>query len=156
MVILRGEDTVKTSVIPGDDGMIGISLTTAYTGPFDTKPYGLFEALGKSVSDIGTYTVITLSMFKRVITGDVAFNQVFGGPVKIAQFAAKSADSGFSSFMLFLAMLSLSLAIINIVPFPMLDGGHFVIILLEGVIRRELPIKIKIAIQNAVWSYYSH
>ncbi|HEX3074985.1 MAG TPA: site-2 protease family protein, partial [Ignavibacteriales bacterium] len=58
------------------------------------------------------------------------------------------ADVGASSFILFLAMLSLSLAIINILPFPVLDGGHFVIILLEGIIRREIPIKIKLAIQN--------
>jgi regulator of sigma E protease len=46
-------------------------------------------------------------------------------------------------------MLSLSLAIINILPFPVLDGGHFVIILIEGILKRELPLKIKMAIQNA-------
>jgi len=43
----------------------------------------------------------------------------------------------------------LSLAIINILPFPALDGGHFIIIFLEGIFRRELPLKVKIAIQNA-------
>lgn len=149
LVILRDKDTVYTSVTPGDDGLIGISFSTAYIGPYDSRPYGFFGSFVKSVEDISTYTQMTLSMFKNVITGDVAFNQVFGGPIKIAQFAAKSADSGFFSFMYFLAMLSLSLAIINILPFPVLDGGHFVIILLEGVIRKELPIKIKIAIQNA-------
>lgn len=149
LVMLRNTDTLYTSVTPREDGMIGISLTTIYTGPFDSKPYGVFGSLVKSLEDIGIYTQLTFSMFKRVIVGDVAFNQVFGGPIKIAQFAAQSADTGFSSFMFFLAMLSLSLAIINILPFPVLDGGHFVIILLEGVIRKELPIKIKIAIQNA-------
>ena len=46
-------------------------------------------------------------------------------------------------------MLSLSLAILNMLPFPVLDGGHFVIILVEGIIKRELPVKVKIAIQNA-------
>jgi len=149
LVILRDTDTLTTKVKVGDDGLIGISLSTAYTGPVEFKPYGFFESLGKSISDVGAYTKLTLSMFKNVIVGDVAFNQVFGGPIKIAQFAAKSADSGIASFMFFIAMLSLSLAIINILPFPVLDGGHFVIILLEGVARRELPIKIKIAIQNA-------
>ena len=88
-------------------------------------------------------------MLKNVITGKIAFNKAFGGPVKIAQFAVKSADTGPLSFLLFLALLSLSLAIINILPFPVLDGGHFVIILLEGLFRKELPIKIKMAIQNA-------
>ena len=88
-------------------------------------------------------------MMKNVITGKVEFKQAFGGPVKIAQYAAKSADSGIMPFLFFLAMLSLSLAIINIMPFPVLDGGHFVIILIEGIIKREIPIKAKIAIQNA-------
>ena len=55
---------------------------------------------------------------------------------------------GFIPFLMFLAMLSLSLAIINILPFPVLDGGHFIIILIEGVMRREIPIKLKLAIQN--------
>ncbi len=45
-------------------------------------------------------------------------------------------------------MLSLSLAILNFLPFPVLDGGHFVIIIIEGIMRKELPVKIKIAIQN--------
>ena len=46
-------------------------------------------------------------------------------------------------------MLSLTLAIINIFPFPVLDGGHLLIIIIEGIARREIPIKVKIAIQNA-------
>ena len=71
-----------------------------------------------------------------------------GGPIKIAKFAAQTADSGISSFLKFLALLSLSLAIINIMPFPVLDGGHLVIILIEGITKREIPIKVKIAIQN--------
>ncbi|MCH8171284.1 MAG: site-2 protease family protein, partial [Bacteroidetes bacterium] len=89
------------------------------------------------------------NMLGKVINGDVAFGKVFGGPVKIAQFAAQSANAGISSFLVFLALLSLSLAILNILPFPVLDGGHLIIILIEGIFRREIPIKIKIAIQNA-------
>ncbi len=148
IVMLRGQDTVRTMVNPGIQGKIGISIIDMYTGPTSKVEYGLIASLGKSFSDIGKYTVLTFSMFKNVIVGDVEFGQVFGGPVKIAQFAAKSADTGILSFLYFLAMLSLSLAIINILPFPVLDGGHFVIILIEGIIKRELPIKVKIAIQN--------
>ena len=84
-----------------------------------------------------------------MIAGDIEFGKVFGGPVKIAKFAAQSAENGMTPFLRFLAMLSLSLALINVLPFPVLDGGHLVIIMIEGVIKRELPIKVKIAIQNA-------
>ena len=110
--------------------------------------HGFFGSFVQSISNIGTYTALTFQMLKTVIAGNVEFNQVFGGPVKIAKFAAQSAESGIISFLFFLAMLSLSLAIINILPFPVLDGGHIIIILIEGVIRRELPIKVKLAIQQ--------
>ncbi len=149
IVILRNNDTIKTIVNPGIEGKIGIAISDVYTGEFEYKTYGVISAFTHSVANIGNYTVLTLSMLKKVITGKIPFNQAFGGPVKIAQYAAKSADSGTISFLYFLAMLSLSLAIINILPFPALDGGHFIIIFLEGIFRRELPLKVKIAIQNA-------
>ena len=148
LVYLRGTDTLKATVNPGKEGKIGIAITDAYTGDFEYHTYGVVGSLTRSVENIGQYTALTFSMLKNVITGKIEFKQAFGGPIKIAQFAAKSADSGAIPFLYFLAMLSLSLAIINILPFPVLDGGHFVIILLEGLFRKELPIKIKIAIQN--------
>ena len=87
-------------------------------------------------------------MLGKVFTGKIEFGKAFGGPVKIAQYAAKSADNGLASFLYFLALLSLSLAILNIMPFPVLDGGHLLIILIEGITKREIPVKVKIAIQN--------
>ncbi|MDP3684795.1 MAG: site-2 protease family protein, partial [Ignavibacteria bacterium] len=93
-------------------------------------------------------TELTFVMLKNVITGKIEMGKAFGGPIRIAQFAARSADSGLSSFLMFLALLSLNLAIINILPLPVLDGGHLIVILIEGFIKRELPIKVKIAIQN--------
>jgi len=149
IVFLRNNDTLKTIVNPGIEGKIGIAVSDAYTGEFEYKTYGMLSAFTHSLANIGNYTMLTFGMLKKVITGKIPFNQAFGGPVKIAQYAAKSADSGTISFLYFLAMLSLSLAIINILPFPALDGGHFIIIFLEGIFRRELPLKVKIAIQNA-------
>jgi regulator of sigma E protease len=148
LIILRGEDTIYTSVTPGMDGKIGVELIDYYLGPSEYQAYGFFDSFVQSITNIGQYTGLTFVMLKNVIVGDIKFNQAFGGPVKIAKFAAKSADSGMVSFLYFLAMLSLSLAIINILPFPVLDGGHIVIICIEGVIRKELPIKVKIVIQN--------
>lgn len=148
LTLLRDTDTILTSVNPGQDGKIGIYISDVYKGDVDYEEYGLGESLVKSVSNIGGYTALTFQMLGSVIKGDIAFESSFGGPVKIAKFASQSADAGIIPFLLFLAMLSLSLAIINILPFPVLDGGHFVIILVEGIIRRELPIKLKLAIQN--------
>jgi len=149
LVILRGEDTIKTAVTPGIDGMIGIMIRDTYVGSIEYESYGLFAAIDQGVMDIIQYTSLTFVYMKRVIVGDLEVGQAFGGPVKIAQYAAQSADQGPISYLRFLALLSLSLAILNILPFPVLDGGHFVIILIEGIARREIPLKIKIAIQNA-------
>ncbi len=149
MVLLRDKDTLRTAVTPGVDGMIGIGLYDYYSGDLATIDYGFFESVKLSFVAIADNSVLTLSMIKRVFTGDVEFGRTFGGPIKIAKFAADSADRGIASFLSFLAMLSFSLAILNILPLPVLDGGHLIIILIEGAIKRELPVKIKIAIQNA-------
>jgi len=148
LVVLRDKDTLQLAVTPSMDGKIGIYFAERFTGKVEYKTYGFFESMYFGVTDIGKYTVLTITMLKNVIVGNIEFSSAFGGPVKIAQFAAKSADTGFTAFVFFLAMLSLSLAILNILPFPVLDGGHLVIILIEGIIKREIPIKVKVAIQN--------
>jgi regulator of sigma E protease len=146
VVLVRDKDTINLSVTPGSDSKIGVSIGS--TGPFIYQKYGFFESFYYGTVDIITVTDLTFSTFGKVFKGKVEFGKVFGGPIKIAQIATTSAENGFGSFLVFLAFLSLSLAIINIMPFPVLDGGHLIIILVEGILRREIPIKVKIAIQN--------
>ena len=148
IVVLRGNDTLSFAVTPGEDGMIGIGIGARFTGESYYKTSGFFKSFYLGWLDIVKMTDLTFNMLGKVFTGKIEFGKAFGGPVKIAQYAAKTADSGISSFLYFLALLSLSLAILNIMPFPVLDGGHLLIILIEGITKREIPIKIKIAIQN--------
>jgi regulator of sigma E protease len=147
-IVLRGNDSLMIPITPNNDGVVGVFFSSKYDGPTISKSYGFFESIGQGWKDIEKMTSLTFSMIGKVFTGDVEFKKAFGGPIKIAQIAAKSADSGISSFLYFLALLSLSLAILNIMPFPVLDGGHLVMILIESAIKREIPIKIKMAIQN--------
>lgn len=147
--VLRDNDTITLSGTPGKDGKLGIMLGGyAFLGETERVTYGFIASIGLGWSDIIRTTELTFVMLKRVITGEMAFGSAFGGPIKIAQFAARSADSGVSSFLMFLGLLSLSLAILNILPIPALDGGHLVMIIIEHFIKREIPIKIKIAVQN--------
>jgi regulator of sigma E protease len=146
--VRRGQDTVALTVTPGKDGTIGIYIMQSYNGPVEMKSHGFFESIYLGWMEIQKMTALTFKMIGKVIGGNIEFGKAFGGPIKIAQFAAKSADSGILSFLYFLALLSLSLAIINIMPFPVLDGGHLVIIVIETLIKREIPVKVKIAIQN--------
>lgn len=148
VVVQRDDEVVNLSVIPGEDAKIGVAIGSVFMGETQMRTYGAFESVYYGWKDIEKMTALTFSMIGKVFTGDVEFKKAFGGPIKIAQIAAKSADSGMSSFLYFLALLSLSLAILNIMPFPVLDGGHLVMIIVEAVIKREIPIKIKMAIQN--------
>jgi regulator of sigma E protease len=147
--VLRDKDTLDIKVMPNKEGKIGVAFGGyAYLGKTEQITYGFFESFYLAGKDIVRMTQLTFVMLKNVITGNIAFGQAFGGPIKIAQFAAKSANTGISSFLMFLALLSLSLAIINILPFPVLDGGHLVIIIIEAIIKKEIPLKVKIAINN--------
>jgi regulator of sigma E protease len=147
--VLRGKDTVDLLVTPGNDGKIGAMIGDMFTGPSEFKTYGFFTSIYMGYTDIEKMTNLTFSMIGKVFKGEIAFGKAFGGPIKIAQVATSSADRGIGSFLYFLALLSLSLAIINIMPFPVLDGGHLLIIIIEGIIKKEIPIKVKIGIQNA-------
>jgi regulator of sigma E protease len=153
IAVLRHKDTLMVNVTPNKEGKIGVALGGyIYLGKTDKITYGFFESFYLAGKDIVRMTELTFIMLKNVITGKLAFGQAFGGPIKIAQFAARSADTGIMSFLMFLALLSLSLAIINILPFPVLDGGHLVIIIVEALMKREIPLKVKIAI-NSVGMY---
>ena len=148
IVILRDKDTLNLTVTPGKDAKIGVGIIPVFMGKTQMQTYGFFASIYYGWKDIEKMTELTFTMVGKVFSGNIEVGQAFGGPIKIAQIAAKSADSGISSFLYFLALLSLSLAIINIMPFPVLDGGHLVMIIIEAIIRREIPIKIKMAIQN--------
>lgn len=148
VVVKRDDKNVLLNVTPGEDGKIGVVLQLTFLGELEIKTYGFFESFYYGWLDIVTMTKLTFNVIGKVFAGNVEFGQALGGPIKIAKYAAQTADSGFASFLKFLALLSLSLAIINIMPFPVLDGGHLVIILIEAAIKREIPIRVKIIIQN--------
>jgi len=148
ILLTRNRDTLDVAVTPNEKGEIGIYIGHDFTGEIDYQSHGFLEAFYLGWLDIVKMTNLTFTMLGKVIGGEIEFGKAFGGPVKIAQFAAQSADTGIVSFLYVLALLRLSLAIINILPFPVLDGGHLIIILIEGITKREIPVKVKIAIQN--------
>lgn len=144
----RGDKILEAKVIPTAEGRIGISLFPAYRGPVDHVRYTLLEALPASIKDVGRTSVFLVNSIWQIVVGKVSFSKSVGGPVKIAQMANQAAEQGESSFLTFIALLSLSLAFINILPFPALDGGHLLFVTYEGIFRKEIPTKVKIALQQ--------
>jgi regulator of sigma E protease len=145
---LAKNGTVKTArITPNADGKIGVQLAQVISREY--LALGFFEAIGAGFAQTAKMTTMTIKGFSKLITGEEDLRKNLGGPVKIAKLAGQSAEQGAGSFLLFLAVLSISLAFINIMPIPALDGGQFVLISLEGLLGKELPLKIKMAVQQA-------
>ncbi|MDA3844245.1 MAG: RIP metalloprotease RseP [Candidatus Kapabacteria bacterium] len=145
VVIKRGIENLSFNVTPDDSGTIGILLATTYSGPKSYKSFSFFEAIADGWNETVKIGGMFFDTFSAIFGGVLTVKQSIGGPLMIAQQASHSADMGLGPFMAFMAMLSVSLALINIMPFPGLDGGHLVFIIIEGITRREIPVKVKLA-----------
>lgn len=105
-------------------GFLGVRALLDELGPV--------EAVPRAVSDTWQQTTFTVRMLARMVTGDVSFKNV-SGPINIAQFAGDSAQRGLRYFLGFLAMISISLGVLNLLPVPVLDGGQIVYQTVEGI-----------------------
>lgn len=146
--IKRNDKIFEQKVTPDPDGRIGVQITGIYNGPVKKESYNPIEALWIGVRETYRVSALTISGIKQLITGKIPIQKGIAGPIRIAKFATQSADIGFTAFLGFMAILSISLAFLNIFPFPGLDGGHLAILIIEGIIRKELSYKVKIAIQQ--------
>ncbi|MBM3163363.1 MAG: RIP metalloprotease RseP [Chlorobi bacterium] len=144
--IMASGSTTVTDVVPNAEGRIGIALRQ--TLQTERISLNVFESIASGTSQTWKMSVMTVQGFTRIFTGQEDFRKSLGGPVKIAKIAGRSAEQGPVSFLYFLAVLSISLAVINILPVPALDGGQFVMNAVEGIIGRELPFEVKMRIQQ--------
>ena len=92
--------------------------------------HGVFQSLMLGVQRTWDVSVLSLSMMARMITGEVSW-QNLSGPVTIADYAGQTARMGLLQFVTFLALVSVSLGVLNLLPIPMLDGGHLLYYLAE-------------------------
>ena len=123
------EDTVRAVLGSAEqDGQtVGrLGITSANVSDYRyLRQYGLGESLGKALVKTWDMSVFTLKMLGRMLTGDVSIKNI-SGPINIAQFAGQSAERGPDYFLSFLAIVSISLGILNLLPIPVLDGGQIV------------------------------
>ncbi|WP_312738656.1 RIP metalloprotease RseP [Stenotrophomonas sp.] len=137
--VLRGGERLALEVTPRQrkDGQgkpvwqIGVGFTGAFSPAYDTlMRYGPLDAVTVAVRETGRLASDSLGMMARIVTGKASLQNV-SGPVTIARVANVSAKRGLDWFLQFLALLSLSLCIINLLPIPILDGGHLLYYLIE-------------------------
>jgi len=122
-------------------GLIGI------LPKYEIKKVGLFKSIGYGSTNCYYLAKLVLNSVIHLITGRESVKSL-AGPVFIAKMAGESAKSGFGVLIEFMALLSMNLGILNLLPFPVLDGGHILILCIEALIRRELPVKAKMVVQQ--------
>lgn len=145
----RNDELMLSKVVTTEDGRIGVELIPHFSGSVIEKKFSLGGALFEGARDLWNMTTLLLKNIYAIFAGKVSLSESVGGPVKIAQLATRSAEVGLTTFLGLMAMLSLTLAILNFLPFPALDGGHLLFLIIEGLFRREIPNKIKLALQQA-------
>ncbi len=99
---------------------------------------GVWDGLVRGVSLTWEQSVLTVKMFGRMLIGQASLKNI-SGPITIADYAGQSAERGIAYYIGFLALVSVGLGVINLMPVPMLDGGHLMYYLFEGLTGRPVP-----------------
>ncbi|MCL1138612.1 sigma E protease regulator RseP [Shewanella pneumatophori] len=126
------------------EGVIGVA-PTAQPWPENMKvqlEYGFLESFPVAVDKTWQLVSVSIKMIGKLFTGDVSVKNL-SGPISIAQGAGNSADVGLVYFLGFLALISVNLGIINLLPLPVLDGGHLLYYFIEVITGRPVPEKVQ-------------
>lgn len=150
LTLKRENKTVRVEVTPDENQTIGIYPPNPNeVFNIEHVSYGLFGSLDYGMDKTGeTFTGIVQG-FGKMFSGDISVRENLGGPVAIANFTKQATDSGgWIGFWSITAFLSVTLAIMNILPIPVLDGGHLMFLIYEGITRREPSAKVRMALQQ--------
>ena len=128
-------------------GMLGVIFATQALAP---RPF--LQAIKEGVELTNKYILNTVLFIKQLFTRRSL--EGTGGPVGIIAATTASAQQGFKVYLLLLAVISINLAVLNLLPLPILDGGQALFYTIEAIIRRRLPDNIKLGIHIACWALF--
>jgi len=144
----RNGEIKQALLTPTADGKIGVGFTPTYDGQYATVHYSVLAAIPEGIKDAWNMSWMNLKSIYQIFVGRVSLSKSVAGPIMIAKMATRSAEVGILNFLGFMALLSMNLAILNLFPFPALDGGHAMFLVYEAIFRREIPARVKIALQQ--------
>ncbi|MDO8448028.1 MAG: RIP metalloprotease RseP [Rhodoferax sp.] len=141
--ITRAGTELEVTVTPEtrQDGALLVGRIGAYVGAMPelvTVKYGVADGLWRGMVRTWDVSVLTLRMMGKMVIGEASLKNL-SGPLTIADYAGKSAGMGLTQYLLFLALISVSLGVLNLLPLPVLDGGHLMYYLWEGIMGKPVP-----------------
>ena len=140
--ILRGSERLTISITP-QGGKVGI-------GPkILIQKFGFADAVRAAVRETSARTMQMIDLLKKLLTFRISARSSLSGPLGIAKEAGRAAEAGPVQILSLIALLSISVGVLNLFPMAPLDGGHIAVLLAEMVIRRDLPERAKIVFMNA-------
>ncbi|MBI1908744.1 MAG: RIP metalloprotease RseP [Deltaproteobacteria bacterium] len=148
VVVGRSEGPKDLSLTPFQDQasrkwLMGVRKeASASSETMVLKKYPMGQAVVKGMEENWKLTKLTFGVLYRLVSLKLSY-KALGGPIRIAQGAAMAAESGVAYFLYFIAFLSLQLAVLNILPIPVLDGGHVLYLFLEKVRRRPVSMRVR-------------
>lgn len=148
--IKRADDIFEKSLSPeenilDDNRIIGI---TQYMPIKYIEKYSLLESVKYGTLGTINFIYLNYAMLFKLVTNPQAIKNNLGGPVMIYAMSAQTASKGLDSILSFIAAISLILMIMNLLPIPILDGGHIFFCFIEGIRKKPLSLKIQIVLQN--------
>jgi len=151
ITVNRGGDVKEFTIMPNEQNKLGIAFQPDMSNFFEIErfQYGLFESISVGVDKTNATLTGIIQGFNKMFSGDISVRENLGGPVAIANVTKQATDAGgFIGFWNITAFLSVTLAIMNILPIPALDGGHLMFLIYEGVTRREPSAKVRMVLQQ--------
>lgn len=148
LTLSRNEATVRVIMMAGYDPASKRHVIGIQRGDIATqlKRYGPLEAVQQGFAEGLGLTKMTFAIIKKLFTGELSY-KALSGPLGIAKASSTVAKRGIGDFLHFMAFLSLQLGILNLLPIPVLDGGHVLFMGIEAILRKPLPAKIRGAAQ---------
>jgi len=132
------ELNVQPDVVQEANGPVGrIGAYVGASPELVNVRYGAMEGLWKGAERTWEVSVLTLRMMGRMVIGEASIKNL-SGPLTIADYAGRSASMGLTQYLSFLALISVSLGVLNLLPLPVLDGGHLMYYLWEGLTGRSV------------------
>jgi regulator of sigma E protease len=148
LVIDRGGERVELAVVPRDNGGTGLIGVQFRPADLPRIELGLGEAAAEALRLNISQSKMLFVVLKGLVTTEVSL-RTMSGPIGIAQVARQALELGPEWFLKLLGFFSLQLGILNLLPIPVLDGGHILILGVESVMRRELSEKVKERVMQA-------